>query len=205
MVQGVADHPGEFLDPQPGLVAGLAAADAAGAHADQRDLDAGLAQRDHVGRALGQERSVPARAPGAAGHERWSGRSQCGGRGNGGLGHEIAAIQRGCHDVVLPGSKVQIDASCRFRIGSTTRNDAMRDRAAVPHDHGRLILTRFSPCYHSTRSSRLETASIGCLPSTAGTSGRAAIHERRAWACSRDWSKAWAGSSGLSRRTAAAD
>ena len=53
MVQGVADHPGEFLDPQPGLVAGLAAADAAGAHADQRDLDAGLAQRDHIGRALG--------------------------------------------------------------------------------------------------------------------------------------------------------
>ena len=64
MVEGVADHPGEFLDTQPGLVAGLAAADAAGAHADQRDLDAGLAQRDHVGRALGQERSVPARAPG---------------------------------------------------------------------------------------------------------------------------------------------
>ena len=64
--RGVADHPGKFLDPQPGLVAGLAAADAAGAHSDQRDLDAGLAQRDHVGRALGQaaDLSRPAR-PGA--------------------------------------------------------------------------------------------------------------------------------------------
>ena len=65
MVEGVADDPGEFLDPEPGLVAGLAAADAAGAHADQRDLDAGLAQRDRVGRALGQGGSVAARAPAA--------------------------------------------------------------------------------------------------------------------------------------------
>ncbi len=35
LVQGVADDSRELLDPQPGLVTGLAAADAAGAHSDQ--------------------------------------------------------------------------------------------------------------------------------------------------------------------------
>ena len=53
VIQGVADDPREFLDAEPGLVAGLSAADAAGTHADERNLDAGLAQRDHIGRALG--------------------------------------------------------------------------------------------------------------------------------------------------------
>ena len=63
LVEGVADDLGEVLDAQPGLVARLARADAAGAHADERDLDAGLAQRDLVGRALGQVRSVAAGRP----------------------------------------------------------------------------------------------------------------------------------------------
>ena len=54
LVERMADDLGEFLDAQAGLVARLARADAAGSHADQRDLDAGLAQRDLVGRALGQ-------------------------------------------------------------------------------------------------------------------------------------------------------
>ena len=54
VIERVADDRGEALHAQPGLVARLPAADAAGAHADQRDLNAGLAQRDQLGRALGQ-------------------------------------------------------------------------------------------------------------------------------------------------------
>src|SRR5439155_1331233 len=61
-VERVADDPGESLDAEPGLVARLAGAVAAGPHADERDLDAGLAERHLVGRALGQAR--PRRDPG---------------------------------------------------------------------------------------------------------------------------------------------
>ena len=61
VVEGVADDAGESLDAQPGLVARLPAADAAGAHADQRDLDARLAQRDQSVGLLGRaERLRPA-------------------------------------------------------------------------------------------------------------------------------------------------
>ena len=99
MVKRMADDAGEFLDPEPGLVAGLSAADAAGAHPHQRDLDARFTQRHRVGGALGQgglgAAAVPAKAVVAYGHR--------GGCRNGGLGHEITAIQRGCHEVFLPG------------------------------------------------------------------------------------------------------
>ena len=53
LVQGVADDAGKPLDAEASLVAGLARADAAGAHSDQRDLDAALAERHLIGGTLG--------------------------------------------------------------------------------------------------------------------------------------------------------
>ena len=43
-----------------------------------------------------------------------------GGRGSGGLGHEISAIQGGCHDVVLPGLEVTINALSGLTTRCTT-------------------------------------------------------------------------------------
>jgi len=53
VIEGVADNAGKLLDAQTGLIAGLTATYAPCTHANQRDLDAALAQRHHVGRALG--------------------------------------------------------------------------------------------------------------------------------------------------------
>ena len=54
LVERVADDLGESLHAQAGLVAGLSRAHAAGPHPHERDLDAGLAQGDLLGRALGK-------------------------------------------------------------------------------------------------------------------------------------------------------
>ena len=46
LVQGMADNLGEPLDSQAGLITRLPAADTAGPHSDERDLNSGLAQRN---------------------------------------------------------------------------------------------------------------------------------------------------------------
>ena len=53
LVERVADDLGESPHAQAGLVAGLSRAHGAGSHPHERDLDAGLAQGDLLGRALG--------------------------------------------------------------------------------------------------------------------------------------------------------
>ena len=55
-VERVADDPGEFLDPSRVWLLAWPEPMAAGPHADERDLDARLAQGHLVGRALGQAR-----------------------------------------------------------------------------------------------------------------------------------------------------
>ena len=54
LVDRMADDLGESLNAQAGLVAGLPRAHAAGPHADQGDLDSGIAQGDLFSRALGK-------------------------------------------------------------------------------------------------------------------------------------------------------
>ena len=62
LVERVADDLGESRHAQAGLVAGLSRAHAAGSHPHERDLDAGLAQGDLLGRALGKAVLGAARA-----------------------------------------------------------------------------------------------------------------------------------------------
>ncbi len=88
-VEGVADDLLEAGEAEPGLVAGVADADAAGAHADERDLHAGPAEGAAVGGRLGQ---VGRRSGSGEAGDR-------GGQGGGGgcLGEEVAAMERGRH------------------------------------------------------------------------------------------------------------
>ena len=151
LVERVADDPGETLDAQPGLVARLARADAAGSHADQRDLDAGLAQRDLVGRTLGK--SDPWIAPSPQG----GGGGRCGQCGRGCcLREELAAIQGGCHQLYLPGSLVSRSGR---EIHSSLADGLAKNLGTRPVAPGRsargraghrptLILPAPLRCYH---------------------------------------------------------